>query len=575
MVTRKKFLDWMGFSRRKKIYYALIFCILLIQVCIALYFYNEITSRKELAALENQRVQVNILEHSIQQSHIKLAQTQNDFQHLLLTEDAANLNTVFTSGRELHNALANIGSVKNKNADLRALLSLENKDTAETAFLQHFIYTSFELSDADTNAVAKKTQNNNFHRDFTLYLQAEDERIRAASATGSHIAPDNKDAHRSEQALPKAKASNTSATSPSAPAEMKLDSAVDLVNRHFSDEICKYKAFYEKNNTPTVENTIAFFRNSIIFSTVLLNGYSQALQNSKVEIENSIIRETAKVEKTRSLMLITVLFLLMSVCILILFFLRIGFLYEQRLMAANKQISDNLVFKNRILGMLSHELRSPLKIMDIFLTKISARTEDSTVKKYLKSVSYTNKTLLVQANQILEYTKNQQVGNTLKSEVFILKKEVQSILEAAESYIETRNNILIVHEDIDPDLKVYSDCTKINQLFINFLSNATKFTENGKIYVDITLEPVNSETISMITTITDTGIGIEEKDIKKIFDPYYQGQISQEADKLGAGLGLSLCKELVALYGGNVEISSKKNVGTKVIFNLNLKIHAS
>ena len=90
--------------------------------------------------------------------------------------------------------------------------------------------------------------------------------------------------------------------------------------------------------------------------------------------------------------------------------------------------------------MLSHELRSPLKIIGIFINRIGKKTDDKNIKEYLKSISFTNNTLLMQANQILEYTKNQQVENKLIPVVFNLKNEIQSILNSIEPYIETRNN---------------------------------------------------------------------------------------------------------------------------------------
>jgi signal transduction histidine kinase len=165
------------------------------------------------------------------------------------------------------------------------------------------------------------------------------------------------------------------------------------------------------------------------------------------------------------------------------FLTRIAFIYEKKLNAANKQISENLNFKNRILGMLSHELRSPLKIIGLFINRINKRTEDEKVKEYLKSISFTNDSLLMQANQILEYTKNQAVENKLIPVKFNLKNEITSILTSIEPYIETRNNKFIIDENINPDINVYSDNKKINQIFMNILGNANKFTENGQIKV--------------------------------------------------------------------------------------------
>ena len=272
-------------------------------------------------------------------------------------------------------------------------------------------------------------------------------------------------------------------------------------------------------------------------------------------------------------MIIGLMVLMFIVSILIMYFTRIAFIYERKLNAANQQISENLNFKNRILGMLSHELRSPLKIIGIFINRINKKTTDESIKEYLKSISFTNNTLLMQANQILEYTKNQQVENKLVPVVFNLNQEVESILNSIEPYIQTRNNQFVVDKNIDPNLVVFSDNTKINQIFMNILGNANKFTENGQISVSTSAEKTDENTVVLTTKISDTGVGISKSDLKKIFEPYYQGILSNEVENLGAGLGLSLCKEIVELYEGNISVTSEQKQGTAVSFVINLKLN--
>ncbi len=76
----------------------------------------------------------------------------------------------------------------------------------------------------------------------------------------------------------------------------------------------------------------------------------------------------------------------------------------------------------------------------------------------------------------------------------------------------------------------------------------------------------------MITEISDTGVGISKSDLEKIFEPYYQGVLSEDVENLGAGLGLSLCKEIIGLYDGDISVSSEEGKGTTVHFSVNLNI---
>ena len=218
----------------------------------------------------------------------------------------------------------------------------------------------------------------------------------------------------------------------------------------------------------------------MLYSNELMNIYENAIKDSKTNLQKEYEKQYSKNNRSRMYLLFGAIILMFIVSILIMILTRIAFIYERKLNKANKRIKENLNFKNRILGMLSHELRSPLKIIGLFINKINKKTNDDSIKEYLKSISFTNNTLLIQANQILEYTKNQQVENKLIPVVFNLKNEINAILTSIKPYIETRNNEFIISENINPEITIYSDNTKINQLFMNILGNANKFTENGK-----------------------------------------------------------------------------------------------
>jgi signal transduction histidine kinase len=303
-----------------------------------------------------------------------------------------------------------------------------------------------------------------------------------------------------------------------------------------------------------------------------MNVYEFAVKDYKTDLEKEYEKQNFKNNKIRVYLIFGAMILMFIVSILIMYLTRMAFIYEDKLRSANKQINENLKFKNRIIGMLSHELRSPLKIMDIFISRINKKIDDESVKEYLKLMSFTNNTLLMQSNQILEYTKNQYVKSKLVPVIFNLKDEINSILNSIEPYIETRNNKLMVHENINSNIMVYSDNMKINQIFMNIMGNANKFTENGQISVTTYTKQVNENMVSLITEIKDTGVGILKSDLEKIFEPYYQGILSDEVENIGAGLGLNLCKEIVELYGGNISVSSEPNEGTTVNFMINLAL---
>ncbi len=264
--------------------------------------------------------------------------------------------------------------------------------------------------------------------------------------------------------------------------------------------------------------------------------------------------------------------LMFFVLIVVVYYNRQSYLYENKLKLAYEEINKNLNFKNKILGMLSHEIRSPLKIINIFIDRISKKTSDENIEDYLKTIKFTNNSLLIQANQILEYTKNQEKKVELKPIAFNLRNEIESILRAFEPYIESKNNVFEVKNEIVAEAVVIADNIKIHQVFTNILGNANKFTENGTIQLTMLTRQVNDKTLKLNVSVSDTGSGISKSDIKNIFEPYFQGVVSNEIDNLGAGLGLNLCKEIIDLFRGTISAQSTLGQGTTVSFAINLDI---
>ena len=575
MKTKFSLLKLLDFKSRKVIHYSLIICILLIQLLIAGFFYNEFISRKNLTRIENQLKEINLLETLTADSRKELLLAQNSFQKYAVTEDKQYLKPYFESLNEVGNNLEKISHYENKYPRLKNIAIAQKKDTSQVKKLKSLIDSTYQYSNHSNikiDNVFPKLNKYNLNYSFDKY----DIETKTYSDTvkkkglfgrlGDAIA--GKDVVRKENTvitIKQGKKPNSEII------KNDFDSIINVVNNHYTGQIKKIQVNVT-NNQKNTGNFYKIFNNLMLYSNELMNIYENAIKDSKTNLQKEYEKQYSKNNRSRMYLLFGAIILMFIVSIVIMILTRIAFIYERKLNKANKRIKENLNFKNRILGMLSHELRSPLKIIGLFINKINKKTNDDSIKEYLKSISFTNNTLLIQANQILEYTKNQQVENKLIPVVFNLKNEMNAILTSIKPYIETRNNEFIISENINPEITIYSDNTKINQLFMNILGNANKFTENGKIKVNTKTEPIDQNTISLITEITDTGAGISKKDLEKIFEPYYQGVLSDDVENLGAGLGLSLCKEMVELYSGKISVTSEINKGTTVTFALNLTL---
>lgn len=574
MRSQNRGLQFSSFRLRKVVQYSLIVCILLIQITIGAFFYNEFINTKNLKFIEKQLAEIHSLEDLTDRSRKELFTAEDYLRQYLLTEDKVFLNSYFNSVNRLGENLDHINHLREKIPRLRNVFIVKKKDTFNINKLRSFIDSTYQYS--TTVSLSKGNEVVPIKKfDYSFNLDRFDVETKTYSDTlakkglfgrlGDAIA--GKVNVKKDSVVVTLKQGKSPVFSQ---IETELDSVVNLVNKYYVQEVNKIQVKKNKKEAGKADY-FKIFDELLVYSNDLMNIYEVAIKDSKGDLEKEYAAQNSYNNKIRKYLVLGLMGLMFIVSILIMYFTRMAFIYEKRLNAANLQIKENLNFKNRILGMLSHELRSPLKIISIFIGRITKKTTDSTIKEYLKSISFTNDTLLMQANQILEYTKNQHVENKLNPVKFNLSNEIHSIIDAIEPYIETRNNTFITEIDIDDHLMVFTDNTKINQLFMNILGNANKFTENGSISVKSFVEDLDFEHVKFSTVITDTGAGISKLDLEKIFEPYYQGILSEKVENLGAGLGLSLCKELVDLYGGAISVTSELNQGTTVQFSLNLK----
>jgi CheY-like chemotaxis protein len=163
--------------------------------------------------------------------------------------------------------------------------------------------------------------------------------------------------------------------------------------------------------------------------------------------------------------------------------------------------------------------------------------------------------------------KNKSSKLVLYNSNFNLKNEILSVLESLRSLAEIKKIDLNHTIDSKLDTIVWADNVKIHQLFYNIIGNAIKFTDQGSITVTAGLSDQGTQYLLEVT-IKDTGAGIPSEDLENIFDQHYQSKFHSEQIKLGAGLGLNLCKEIVDLFGGTITVNSVLQKGTEVRFSL-------
>lgn len=307
----------------------------------------------------------------------------------------------------------------------------------------------------------------------------------------------------------------------------------------------------------------------IINKKILQNSQDIILiYNETVQQNNREQFESALVNLKNKRSLIVILISSMAFCtILLLIYSIYAYLYENDLSNSKLEAEKNLEFKNRIIGMLSHEMRSPLNIISNITHKLKISKKEETQSDEVNLLHFTSNSLQITVNQILDFFKNENGKLVAYNSKVNLQNEVISILGSLKSLAEVKKIDLISKTDNSINQEVWTDKGKIHQLFYNIIGNALKFTSKGNITVTCNLTEVEGS-YKFDVKIKDTGVGIPKDDLEKVFDKYYQSKHSKEQISFGAGLGLNLCKEIVELYNGKISVNSELNKGTEIDFYL-------
>jgi PAS domain S-box-containing protein len=243
---------------------------------------------------------------------------------------------------------------------------------------------------------------------------------------------------------------------------------------------------------------------------------------------------------------------------------------EAKIKAENATvIAENAVkAKQQFLSNMSHEIRTPMNAI-IGFTKVLLKTDLSVKQKgYLTSIKMSGDALIVLINDILDLAKVDAGKMTFEQIPFKMSVSIATMLHLFETKIQEKNLTLIKeYDDKIPEVLV-GDPVRLHQIILNLVSNAVKFTSEGKITASIQLLSEDDEKVTIQFSISDTGIGISETKIGSIFENFQQASSGTARLYGGTGLGLAIVKQLVEPQSGSISVKSKIDEGSTFSFIL-------
>ncbi|MGI9896432.1 quorum-sensing autoinducer 2 sensor kinase/phosphatase LuxQ [Vibrio natriegens] len=242
---------------------------------------------------------------------------------------------------------------------------------------------------------------------------------------------------------------------------------------------------------------------------------------------------------------------------------------EKQSNVARKEAEKSAQARADFLAKMSHEIRTPINGILGVAQLLKGAVKSQEQSNQIDVLRHSGEHLLAVLNDILDFSKIEQGKFNIQKHSFSFTDTVRTLENIYRPICESKGVELVIENQLDPQVALFTDQVRLNQIMFNLLSNAVKFTPSGSVRLSAVLDQFEGvENSVLVVEVSDTGIGIDPNKLEQMFEPFVQEEETTTREYGGSGLGLTIVKSLVDMLDGNVQVYSQKGVGTTFVVTL-------
>lgn len=334
-------------------------------------------------------------------------------------------------------------------------------------------------------------------------------------------------------------------------------------------------------DTPDANQLYFAVRNDLpILRDIINKGLKSITEEERIEIQNKWIGLRETVDYSGLIRILTLSGIVISIIIVVSFYWIIRLkkeinkriVIEENLRIATLEAERANEVKSNFLARMSHEIRTPLNAITGLSYLLLNTDLNKNQKSHLEKIRHAGSIMLSIINDILDFSKIEAGKIELEHESFNLDDVIRNVMHIISFKVDEKKLHFTFVKDPKLSNYYFGDSKRIEQILLNIINNAVKFTEAGDISFSVALIGHKHHMYDVEFRIKDTGIGMSKKHLENIFEPFSQEDATISRRFGGTGLGLSIVKNLTDMMGGKIEIDSTLGVGSEFIITISLEI---